>query len=209
MKIYPLILGPVQTSCYIVSSNKKAIIIDPADQAKKIISYLKNNQLELEAILLTHGHFDHIGAVNELCEHYAVPVYAHKKEKEYFEKPQVNLSTMMYQNLVLEETINLNFLNDNQTITLIGLEVKAFHVPGHTTGSLCYYCPTEQVVFTGDTLFHLGIGRTDFIYGNEATLLKGLKEKILTLPEETIVYPGHGDCTTIGYEKQHNMFLKR
>ncbi|MTM67389.1 MBL fold metallo-hydrolase, partial [Turicibacter sanguinis] len=97
MKVFPLILGPVQTACYLVSNGNKAVVIDPAANAQTIIRHLKTKGLELEAILLTHGHFDHIGAVNELATHYQVPIYAHKKEKEYFENPDVNLSPMIYE----------------------------------------------------------------------------------------------------------------
>ncbi|HAX72422.1 MAG TPA: MBL fold metallo-hydrolase [Firmicutes bacterium] len=208
MKIYPLTLGPVQTATYIVSENNKALVVDPADSAQSIIKYLKTNQLQLEAILLTHGHFDHIGAVNELTNQFNVPVYAHKKEQEYFEKPQVNLSTMMHAPFTLNESIQYQFLNDGEVFDVIGLPFKAFHVPGHTSGSLCYYEATKGVVFTGDTLFNGAIGRTDFIYGDHAQLVKGIKTKLLTLPADTIVYPGHGDCSTVEYEANHNMFLK-
>ncbi|MGL4337611.1 MAG: MBL fold metallo-hydrolase [Turicibacter sp.] len=209
MKIYPLVLGPVQTTCYIISNGPKALVVDPAANAQQIIKHLKNNKLKLEGILITHGHFDHIGAVNELGAHFDVPVFAHKKEKEYFDKPHVNLSTMMHENLVLNDTLDFQFLNDFETVALIDLEFKVFHVPGHTSGSLCFYCESEQVVFTGDTLFNGSIGRTDFVHGNEAQLVKGIKEKILTLPNTTLVYPGHGECTTVEDEKKHNVFLNR
>ena len=207
MKVYPLVLGPVQTACYIISNEKKAVVVDPAANANQIIQYLGTKKLELEAVLLTHGHFDHIGAVNELVAKYQVPIYAHKKEKEYFENPDVNLSPMIYERLVLNKDFEYRFISDQEVIECLGTKVKAFHVPGHTTGSICYYFESEDIVFTGDTLFKHSIGRTDFIYGNHDQLIKGIRGKLLSLPGHTLVYPGHGECTTIGEESKHNPFL--
>lgn len=207
MKVYPLVLGPVQTACYIISNEKKAVVVDPAANANQIIQYLGTKKLELEAVLLTHGHFDHIGAVNELVAKYQVPIYAHKKEKEYFENPDVNLSPMIYERLVLNKDFEYRFISDQEVIECLGTKVKTFHVPGHTTGSICYYFESEDIVFTGDTLFKHSIGRTDFIYGNHDQLVKGIRGKLLSLPGHTLVYPGHGECTTIGEESKHNPFL--
>lgn len=207
MKVYPLVLGPVQTTCYIISNENKAIVVDPAANANQIIRYLGTKKLELEAVLLTHGHFDHIGAVNELVAKYQVPIYAHKKEQEYFENPEVNLSPMIYERLILNKDFEYRFIADQEMIDCLGLRVKAFHVPGHTTGSLCYYFESEELVFTGDTLFKHSIGRTDFIYGNHDQLVKGIRGKLLSLPPHTLVYPGHGECTTIEEELIHNPFL--
>ncbi|MTL91697.1 MBL fold metallo-hydrolase, partial [Turicibacter sanguinis] len=186
----------------------KAVVIDPAANAQTIIRHLKTKGLELEAILLTHGHFDHIGAVNELATHYQVPIYAHKKEKEYFENPDVNLSPMIYERLVLNPNFDYQFLADGAEFDCIDTNIQAFHVPGHTTGSLCFYFKEGDMLFTGDTLFKGSIGRTDFIYGNHDQLVTGIKKKLLTLPKNTLVYPGHGDCTTIEEETNHNPFLK-
>ncbi len=207
MKVYPLVLGPVQTTCYIISNENKAIVVDPAANANQIIRYLGTKKLELEAVLLTHGHFDHIGAVNELVAKYQVPIYAHKKEQEYFENPEVNLSPMIYERLILNKDFEYRFIADQEMIDCLGLRVKAFHVPGHTTGSLCYYFESEELVFTGDTLFKHSIGRTDFIYGNHDQLVKGIRGKLLSLPPHTLVYPGHGECTTVEEELIHNPFL--
>lgn len=207
MNVYPLVLGPVQTTCYVVSSQGRAVIVDPAANATKIIQYLGTKKLIPEAILLTHGHFDHIGAVNELAAKYSLPIYAHKSEKEYFDQPEVNLSTMMYQPFVLSEDLDYHWLADGATLTCLDTQVKIFHVPGHTSGSLCYYFVKDRMVFTGDTLFKQSIGRTDFIYGNHQQLVTGIKQKLLTLPDDTLVYPGHGDCTTVADEKRNNPFL--
>ncbi len=207
LNVYPLVLGPVQTTCYVVSSQGRAVIVDPAANANKIIQYLGTKKLIPEAILLTHGHFDHIGAVNELAAKYRLPIYAHKLEKEYFDQPEVNLSTMMYQPFVLSEDLDYHWLADGATLTCLDTQVKIFHVPGHTSGSLCYYFVKDRMVFTGDTLFKQSIGRTDFIYGNHQQLVTGIRQKLLTLPDDTLVYPGHGDCTTVADEKRNNPFL--
>lgn len=207
MKVYPLALGPLQTICYIVSNDQKAVVIDPGANAGQVIRYLGTKKLELEAILLTHGHFDHIGAVNELAEKYQVPIYAHKKEKEYFENPEINLSPMVHQSLVLKPNFNYQYLVDGTHFTCLETDIQVFHVPGHTTGSLCFYFAQDEMVFTGDTLFKGSIGRTDFIYGNHDQLVSGIKRKLLSLPAQTLVYPGHGDCTTIEEESQSNPFL--
>lgn len=208
MKVYPLALGPLQTVCYIVSNNQKAVAIDPGANAGQIIRYLGTKKLELEAILLTHGHFDHIGAVNELAEKYQVPIYAHKKEKEYFDHPEINLSPMVHQTLVLNPNFNYQYLVDGAHFTCLETDVQVFHVPGHTTGSLCFYFAQDEMVFTGDTLFKGSIGRTDFIYGNHDQLVSGIKRKLLNLPAQTLVYPGHGECTTVEEEIQSNPFLR-
>lgn len=207
LNVYPLVLGPVQTTCYVVSSQGRAVIVDPAANATKIIQYLGTKKLIPEAILLTHGHFDHIGAVNELAAKYSLPIYAHKSEKEYFDQPEVNLSTMMYQPFVLSGDLDYHWLADGATLTCLDTQVKIFHVPGHTSGSLCYYFVKDRMVFTGDTLFKQSIGRTDFIYGNHQQLVTGIRQKLLTLPDDTLVYPGHGDCTTVADEKRNNPFL--
>ena len=207
LNVYPLVLGPVQTTCYVVSSQGRAVIVDPAANATKIVQYLGTKKLIPEAILLTHGHFDHIGAVNELAAKYSLPIYAHKSEKEYFDQPEVNLSTMTYQPFVLSEDLDYHWLADGATLTCLDTQVKIFHVPGHTSGSLCYYFVKDRMVFTGDTLFKQSIGRTDFIYGNHQQLVTGIRQKLLTLPDDTLVYPGHGDCTTVADEKRNNPFL--
>ena len=203
-----MVLGPVQTMCYVISNQTHAVVIDPAHSAKKIQEYLNSQRLTLQAILLTHGHFDHIGAVNELALRSDVPVYAHKREKEYFQNPDVNLSSMMYERLTLDESLNIQYVTEGATISSLDQVIKVFHVPGHTPGSLCYYFENEHMVFTGDTLFAGGIGRTDFIYGDHGSLVKHIKQKLMTLPQDTLVYPGHGECTTVETEAKRNIFLK-
>ncbi|MTM67730.1 MBL fold metallo-hydrolase, partial [Turicibacter sanguinis] len=115
---------------------------------------------------------------------------------------------MIYERLVLNPNFDYQFLADGAEFDCIDTNIQAFHVPGHTTGSLCFYFKEGDMLFTGDTLFKGSIGRTDFIYGNHDQLVTGIKKKLLTLPKNTLVYPGHGDCTTIEEETNHNPFLK-
>lgn len=208
MKIYPMVVGPVQVNCYILSREGRAVIVDPGDSAQKILNYLNTHRLTVEAILLTHGHFDHIGAVNELAQVLKVPVYAHKKEQAYFDEPGLNLSTMIYQNLVLAKTLDIRYLADGGCLDIIGTRCQIFHVPGHTLGSICFYFEKEGVVFTGDTLFSYSIGRTDFPKGSHDQLVAAIKDKLLVLPGDTVVYPGHNEATTISQQIAGNPHLR-
>jgi glyoxylase-like metal-dependent hydrolase (beta-lactamase superfamily II) len=208
MKIYPIILGQVETNAYVLSHEGRALLVDPAAEPQRILAYLNAQKLSVEGILLTHGHFDHIGAVNELAGRFKLPVYAHKKEQAYFEKPELNLSTMIYQNLRLQPELDFRFLEDGEVFEAIGQKIKALHVPGHTLGSLCFYFEDSEAVFTGDTLFNHSIGRTDFPLGNHRQLVTAIKTKLLTLPMGTIVYPGHNAATTIGDETRTNLHLQ-
>ena len=208
MKIFPMALGPVQANCYIVSKDDKALIIDPGDEAAKIIHYLSTQNLTPTAILLTHGHFDHIAAVDAVAQKYELPVYAHPLEKEYFFNPAFNFSSRHRDDLVLSETLDYHWLECGDTLELIGLKFKILHVPGHSLGSICFYEQAQKTVFTGDALFKGSVGRTDFLNGNMPQLLAKISEKLLPLPEDTIVYPGHGPATTIKNEKAMNPFFR-
>ena len=208
MKIFPMSLGPIQTNCYIISENQKAFIIDPGAEAEKIIKHLSEQNLTPTAILLTHGHFDHIAAVDEVAMKYDLPVYAHSLEKEYFFNPKFNFSYRNGGDIVLSEALNYNWLTCGDTLELIDLKFKILHVPGHSLGSICFYDEDRKVIFTGDTLFRGSIGRTDFLNGNMEQLHAMISQKLLTLPEDTVVYPGHGSATTIRDEKLTNPFFR-
>jgi len=207
MKIYPMTLGPVDTNCFILSEGKRAVIVDPAGEPKKILNYLEANKLVVEAILLTHGHFDHIGAVNEVMEKFPVPIYAHKREKEYFDRADVNLSSHFGEAYTLSPDYDYRWLDEGHQIEVLGHQVIINHVPGHTPGSLTYYFKDLEVIFTGDTLFKGSMGRTDLQYGNHDLLHKGIKTKLLVLPAQTVAYSGHGPATTIEEELRTNRFF--
>lgn len=203
IKMIDMILGQIQTNCYLIyhEESKKGVLVDPADHPLEILERCKKMEIELTAVLLTHGHFDHIGAVSGILEQQQVPVYAGQDEKELLANPKLNLSASFGNPIFLEQ---LTFLADGQIVQLLGENVKVIHTPGHTQGSVCYYWASEQLLFAGDTLFREAYGRTDVPTGNEDRLVDSILHKLFLLPDETKVYPGHGGGTTIGYEKTNN-----
>lgn len=205
-KIKLMVLGPVSTNCYILyrEDSKKAIVFDPADASEKIADVLTELGLELEAILLTHGHFDHIMAVNQLKEHYHVPIYVHEEEAEVAENPGMNLSSQFGGSYTVKAD---KLLKDGEELSIAEFSLKVLHTPGHTKGSVCYYMEQDKLLFSGDTLFAGSIGRSDFPTGSGATLIRSIKDKLTVLPEDTLVFPGHGEQSDIGYEKGHNPFM--
>jgi len=202
MKIITEILGMVSTNTYIVANNDEALIIDPEESAEFLIEKCKKEQLKPVAILLTHGHFDHIGAVNGFKEALKLPVYAGKAEKIYLENPDYNGSAKFGRTPVSVTADVL--LDDNEIIELAGLKIKAIATPGHTAGGICYHFESENVLFSGDVLFADSFGRTDFPGGSQKELADSIINKLFTLPEETTVYSGHGMSTSIDREKKSN-----
>lgn len=208
IKVSKYILGPVQTNCYMVTNQetKETIIIDPADNPDLLGREIRKESLVPTAILLTHGHFDHIMAVNELRDEFHLPVYAHEDEKDILESGRLNCSSSLgfSQPYITHADI---YLKDGQELELAGFRIKVYHTPGHTKGGCCYYIPDEGIVFAGDTLFAGSIGRTDFPTGSMSDLIRGVREKLFVLPDETIVCAGHMSETTIGHEKKYNPFF--
>ena len=201
--IRSLTVGIVATNCYLVwnKATREGVLIDPGDEAERICSAIAEERVNLKAILLTHGHFDHILVAEELKEKYDVPLYASKEEKEILGSSRWNLSGR-------EEGIEITDyipLEDGESIELLGKEWKVISTPGHTKGSVCYFVPGDiPYLFSGDTLFYESYGRTDLYGGSEEAIKKSIKEKLFTLPDETLVYPGHEEATTIANEKQYN-----
>lgn len=201
-------LGPVMTNVYTVynEESKEAFIVDPSDSAKVLIGQLEERGLKLKAILLTHAHFDHIGAVNDLkgyCPE--AKVYVGEVDLEMLSDPGLNLSEAFEGNPVIVRADKT--VRDNEVISILGMDIRCIHTPGHTSGSVSYYAEDIKSVFSGDTLFCGSVGRSDFPTGNENTLLRSIEEKLFTLPEDTNVLPGHDSLTTIGREKKYNMFF--
>ena len=202
-------LGFVGTNCYFVAKKSAAvpvhgIVIDPAYDGKKIYEDLKAEGCVVDLVLLTHAHFDHIGGAYELCELSGAPLYCHALEKRLCEDTEANLSADYGLPCQVQPD---RFLEDGELIRQDGLEIQVLSTPGHTEGSCCYYLPKEQVLFSGDTLFAQSVGRTDLPTGSTEKLMQSIREKLLVLPEETRVCPGHMDTTTIGYEKRVNPFF--
>ncbi len=206
MKIQTYVLGMVSTNCYIIynENTKEAIVIDPPDHAPAIADKLKRKDLTPVAVLLTHGHFDHIMAAGDLAESFHIPILAGEAEKELLADANLNGSRMVRKNYELK---GVEFVKDNELLTLGGMKIKVMYTPGHTAGGVCYYFEEEKILISGDTLFLESIGRTDLPTGNAGTLLESIHGKLMILPDEVAVYPGHGDRTTIGHERIHNPFL--
>lgn len=205
LQIEKLVLGMVATNCYLAKNKETGavLIVDPADCADRIIAKVNAMGGQPEAVLLTHGHFDHIGAARELHEHYNIPVCAYKDEKEIMENVDKNLSLMTDVGFTAEAD---RLFADGETVKLAGFDVKILHTPGHTLGSCCYYIEQEQVLFSGDTLFRCSVGRTDFPTGSMSQIHNSIHSKLFVLPEETMVYPGHDQMTDIAYEKRYNPY---
>lgn len=207
MKIERLVLGDVRTNCYLLINEKtlETIIADPADRADVIVRKAVDEGLNLKAVFLTHGHGDHILAVSDLKRDFGLKVYASEAEKELLSDPEQNLSRALFGVAVTVKPDVL--LEDGQEFEEAGMRFQMLLTPGHTPGGCCYYQPEEKVLFSGDTLFSGSIGRTDFPGGNLSTLVRSVKEKLLVLPEDVKVYPGHEEMTSIGQEKKYNPYM--
>lgn len=206
MKVEKFVTGIISTNCYVVSNEetKEAVIVDPAACPSSILNYIKEKELKIVAILLTHGHFDHTMGLNGFLERYDVPVYAHEQEESTLKEPALNLSGSYTSGFSFS---GASYIQDGQVLSLAGYDFLVLYTPGHTPGGVCYYVEKEKVLFSGDTLFQNSVGRTDFPGSSMAELIRGIREKILTLPDDVKVYPGHMGETMIGYEREHNPFV--
>lgn len=205
MKVLTLKTGYMAANAYIVYTENKpeAVIIDPGDDIELIMDLIKEHELKLEKILLTHGHFDHIGAVKDLKERTGAQVAIHKQEADFLTDPNKNLSYIINRQIV-QDPADI-FLEDGDLIRVADMEFKVLHTPGHTEGGVCY--KLGKVLFTGDTLFEGSVGRTDLSGGSYEQLMSSIIEKLLVLDDDHLVYPGHGRQTTIGRERRENPFL--
>ena len=204
LRIKTCVLGAVSTNCYILYNNasKEAVIVDPGDNAPYVMNMCRELGVTPAAIALTHGHFDHILAVPELCRSFHIPVYASAGEDAMLADTSLNLSGTCDSEPTSFHADEL--LRDGQEFTLLGLTWNVIATPGHTSGAVCYYIPQEGVLLAGDTLFADSYGRTDLPTGSSAQLVASILDKLFALPDDTMVYPGHGESTTIGHEKQYN-----
>jgi len=201
-------VGPMTACCYLIGGSDGAggTIIDPGDEADRITEAVEATGIAVKQIILTHGHADHIAALEEVRNAFPkAEVMIHADDAPMLERPSLNLSLFLGQSINCTPADRL--LHDTEVVELGGLEANVIHVPGHTPGGVCLHVPDAAIVFTGDVLFAGGIGRTDFPGGSEAALLAGIRDKLLRLPPETTVYPGHGPSSTIAHEKLSNPFL--
>jgi len=216
LKVGRMTLGSFQTNCYYVyresvwKTSKESgalcpvLVFDPAENGVAIYEALKAKGFMVAAILLTHGHIDHIAGVKDLKKCSGALVYACDKEADLLSDMRDNLSTMFGLPLKVEAD---EWLQDGKEYTIGDIVFRVIATPGHTVGSCTYYFQEEDVLISGDTLFEESVGRTDFPTGSMHVLVHSIKHKLFTLPEKTIVYPGHGGSTTIGWEKDNNPFI--
>lgn len=207
MILKTIVVGIYETNCYIVASEttKKGIIIDPGAEPEKIISEIKKMGLLIEWIIITHTHFDHIGAVKSLKDATGAKIAMHQNEGEGF-----NNALAKALGIVMSGSVNSTFepdrlLNDGDIVTISDLQFTVLHTPGHSPGGISL--AGHGVVFSGDTLFNCGVGRTDFPGCSQSQLMSSIRNKLLSLPDDTVVFPGHGPRTTIGNERRMNIFI--
>ena len=210
MKIDTFVLGAYQTNSYVLRPNetaKQCVVVDTGLSVQALIDFLEDHDLTPEALILTHGHGDHIAGVPELVRLWPrMQVYVHQAEVDLLKDPALNLSMMTGTPMKL--VCPMTLVGQGDVINHVRIQLTVLHTPGHTQGGMSLYCQKAGVVFVGDTLFAESIGRTDFPGGSETILLQGIRSQLFTLPEETVVYPGHGCSTTIGHEKAFNPFTR-
>ena len=207
MKIDRFVIGPVGTNCCIVRNEDtdECFVTDPAACPPELVGHIRKEGLNVKAVLLTHGHFDHIMGLDDFLKEFPVPVYAFSEEKPLLESAELNSSLGMFGRPYTFS--GAEYVSDGQILHIAGFEIRVIHTPGHTAGGCCYYIPAVNVLISGDTLFRASVGRTDLPTGSMGDLVRSVREKLFVLPEETKVYPGHMEETTIGYEKKYNPFV--
>ena len=201
-KIQLFIENPIQTNCWAVidEESKEAIIIDLGGGYHKIKSYIEQQGATLKAILCTHGHFDHFGAVEELREKLNCPVLAHEKADLFLLDPLMNLSRQCVGDMIIRDTVKFK---DGDTIALDEAHsLRVIYTPGHTPDSVFLYNEKERIAFVGDTIFKESIGNHTFPGGNKDLLIQSIMERVFTLPDDTVLYSGHSEPTTVGAEKR-------
>ncbi len=210
MKIYHLVLGEYQTNCFCVTADdsaKDCFVVDTGLSPQPLIDHLQKSELDPVAVVYTHGHLDHTFGAKALRENWPdIKVAIHKDDADMLTDTDKNLSAAM--GTPLEFSAADIILNDGDEVEFAGVKLKVIHTPGHTPGGICLYCKNENLIFAGDTLFANSVGTTDVPGGDHDLLITSIKTKLLVLPDETKVLPGHGQATTIGQEKKFNPFIQ-
>ena len=201
MFIKRIVVGPLESNCYLFGdeATKEIFVIDPGGDYNEIKSVIDKDGLKPKAVINTHGHGDHIGANKE----FGIPVWIHRLDADFLMDPSKNLSGAF--GFLLKTKTASRLLEDGDILNIGKCSLEVIHTPGHTPGSICL--KAEGAIFTGDTLFCEGIGRTDFAYGSEEDIMRSIKEKLFTLDSGYIIYPGHGPDSTIGREKTNNPYI--
>lgn len=207
IKVNYFALGPASTNCYIIyrEGAADAVVVDPANLGEKIYNEMNKAGLKCVGMLLTHGHYDHMRGAKRLQQLSGAKIYVYESEKEVCENMELNVCKLFREEYTLSPD---ELFKDNQEFDMADIHFKVLHTPGHTQGGCSYYIEEKGMLFCGDTLFSGSVGRTDFKGGSESTLRRSIRERILTLPDETLVLPGHGDLTTVGEEKKYNPFIQ-
>ena len=207
MILHSVLSGPVDTIGYVAAdeASRSALIIDvPLGAGERLARFLRTNALTPIGIVLTHGHFDHVGDVAALSRELGVPVFIHPLDAPMLENPGADFPEL---GLTIEGLAEYRTLEAGDFLECGRLRLRVIHAPGHTHGHVVLYEMRENVLFSGDVLFHMSIGRYD-LGGDYDTLMQSITKKLLVLPDDTIVYPGHGPSTSIGYEREHNPFIR-
>jgi hydroxyacylglutathione hydrolase len=203
-----LTVGPFQENCYVIGDEETGVgaVVDPGDEAARIALTVEQTGLEIGHILITHAHIDHVGAVAALADEYACPVLMHAEAEPMLNQLPTQ-AMMMGLRFGKVPTIDRH-IEDDEVLEIGGLRLKSLYTPGHAPGHLAFHVEGEGLVLSGDAVFAGSVGRTDLFGGDMEVLLRSINEKLLTLPDETRVYPGHGPETTIGNERSYNPFLQ-
>lgn len=205
MILEKLTVGPFQENCFIVGGGGTGVLFDPGDEAARIALAVEQTKLEISQIVITHAHIDHVGAVAALVDEYACPVLMHAEAEPMLEQLP-NQALMMGLRFGKVPKVD-GYIEDEQVIEVGDLSFRALYTPGHAPGHLAFYCEEEGLVISGDALFAGSVGRVDLPGGSMEVLIRSINERLLTLPDTTVVHPGHGPETTIGEERAHNPFL--
>lgn len=205
MNIDVLMTGPLGVNCSLISHNGELVIIDPGGNQKEIDEYISDKKLKPLAVVNTHGHFDHIGAVDGLVKKYNIPFMMHKDD-EFLLSQGSKVMELYGLGGMMNPSVDA-YIEHGQKIKLGSIEFDVIHTPGHTPGGCCFYIKDAEMLITGDTLFLESVGRSDFPYSDGNTLIKHIKERLFVLPDDTEVCPGHGEFSSVGHEKKHNPYV--
>jgi len=205
--IEKLVVGALQTNCYLVGdeATREGIIIDPGGNGALILETVQRLKLDVKLVVNTHGHVDHIAANREVMEATGAPLAIHPDDASMLTNPLRSFAILMGK--IHPSPPATVLLEEGSTVEFGSIVLQVLHTPGHSAGSISLWCAEEKAVFSGDVLFNLSIGRADLPGGSQRVLLQSIREKLFTLPDDTVVYPGHGPVTTIGFERVHNPWV--